>query len=136
VLHGARSSCRTGRAAVGQLAVAASPFSRRARLSKNFQHSRAEARATLFRPIEKVPKETYVHSGNTFMREFPCITASVRRTQLDPVVLYHLSTNRHGVTRNYSGWVFGEFNVATVSACWPRCIAALASPTDIEVSPY
>jgi hypothetical protein len=38
-------------------------------LVQNIQHSRAEARATLFRPIEKVPKETDVHSGNTFMRE-------------------------------------------------------------------
>ena len=38
-------------------------------LVQSIQHSRAEVRATLFRPIEKVPKETYVHSGNTFMRE-------------------------------------------------------------------
>ena len=38
-------------------------------LVQNIQHSRAEARATLFRPIEKVPKETYIHSCNTFMRE-------------------------------------------------------------------
>jgi hypothetical protein len=34
------------------------------------QHSRAEAGATLFRPIEKVSKETDVHSGDVFMRKF------------------------------------------------------------------
>ena len=39
-----------------QLAVAASRFSRRARFVQNIPHSRAEVRATLFRPIEKVPK--------------------------------------------------------------------------------
>ena len=51
-----RSTCSSGKSVLAACT-----------LVQNIQHSRAEARATLFRPIEKVPKETYVHSGN--MRE-------------------------------------------------------------------
>ncbi len=81
-----KDSCRTGRAAVGQLAVAASPFSRRAPLSK------------ICSTAELKPAPRYSGRYRRCRRRVPCITASVQRTQLDPVVLYrafHQSARRH-----------------------------------------
>src|SRR6266853_1498962 len=103
-------------------------------LVQNIQHSRAEARVTLFRPIEKVSKETHVHSGNTFMREYSQHLSGAHSsiplfcTSFPPIATASQGTD--------SGRVFGEFNVVTVSACWLCCIAAFASATDMEVSPY
>jgi len=86
-----KDSCQTGRAAVGQLAVAASPFSRRAPLSK------------ICSTAELKPAPRYSGRYRRCRRRVPCITASVQRTQLDPVVLYGTAsqgTIRVGASEN------------------------------------